>query len=241
MGGTEGETAVELQVLKGDQWEVHGNYSPIQSVVAIHKAKSLEKAGGYDAVRVIKLFYDSDGDLDREEIIHKWPAAATADRGISSQEPPELRGPPQVAAPSKAKPSKGKPSSRPKPSKSAKRRPKPAGKAGRGFIFLLTALLVLAAALFLVSTKTSLFTDSAEKPHSIAQPAEISPMDKWMVLGNGVKIRAQPSMKANSVGTLEAGAKIKVTGKTDVGGATWYRVIRYGGKYGYLPAAAFNE
>ncbi|MEE8393729.1 MAG: cyclic nucleotide-binding domain-containing protein [Rhodospirillales bacterium] len=53
-------------------------------------------------------------------------------------------------------------------------------------------------------------------------------------------IRSQPSAKSQQVGRLEAGGKVKVTGKTVTGGAAWYRIVRYGGKHGYVPETALK-
>ncbi len=51
-------------------------------------------------------------------------------------------------------------------------------------------------------------------------------------------IRSMASEKGQKVGLLEVGDTISVTGKTERNGQLWYRVMRYGGRDGYVPVDA---
>ena len=47
-------------------------------------------------------------------------------------------------------------------------------------------------------------------------------------------IHEWPSFQARQAGNVEGGETVRVTGTTIADGMTWYRVIRYGGKIGFI-------
>ena len=51
-------------------------------------------------------------------------------------------------------------------------------------------------------------------------------------------IREWPSPDARQVGTIKKGDSIEVDGQTTLGGIDWYRVVRFGGKAGFVESRA---
>ncbi|MEE8393287.1 MAG: SH3 domain-containing protein [Rhodospirillales bacterium] len=75
----------------------------------------------------------------------------------------------------------------------------------------------------------------------VSTATEIVRLNKSMVLTRRGKILSQPAIKSGIVGYFEKGAVLKVTGKIEKEGIVWYRIVRYGGRYGYLPSFALAE
>jgi len=53
-------------------------------------------------------------------------------------------------------------------------------------------------------------------------------------------IHEWPSFQARQVGNVEGGEAVRVNGTTTADGMTWYRVIRYGGKIGFIDINAID-
>lgn len=84
--------------------------------------------------------------------------------------------------------------------------------------------LVVAAVLVLAAAATAQTT---------SQP-RLEPLEGEYVATTRTNVRQQPSSQAQRVGRLEAGAKVRVTGK--VAGASWYAVVQDDGKTGFVAA-----
>ena len=53
-------------------------------------------------------------------------------------------------------------------------------------------------------------------------------------------IHEWPSLQARRVGSIEGGGTVRVSGTTTADGINWYRVIRYGGKIGFIDVNAID-
>ena len=53
-------------------------------------------------------------------------------------------------------------------------------------------------------------------------------------------IHEWPSLQARQVGNVEGGETVRVNGTTAADGLSWYRVIRYGGKTGFIDVNAID-
>lgn len=212
------EAEIEVQVQSGDRWHVHQSFPPDRSMIAIHKAKSLEGKGVGGNVRVVKALYDGNGSLRREEILYH-------DRKASGMPLPEPAGRQEGAWYDDYDPDAEQ-----------------EGASGsRLWIWLLLVTAVVAGILGYMAWRGDLKVGSLREMFSLVpRSIEVIPMDTSMLVLNAAKIRAQPSAKSQVVGVLVVGSMAKVTGKVVIQGLTWYRVARRSGEDGFVPAKAIS-
>jgi len=70
-----------------------------------------------------------------------------------------------------------------------------------------------------------------------APPVEIESMSATMAASSNATVRAQPTTRSASLGSIRAGSEVKVTGKTKAG--DWYRVA-HAGKDGFISASLLS-
>jgi uncharacterized caspase-like protein len=63
---------------------------------------------------------------------------------------------------------------------------------------------------------------------------QVTPVDEEMAAVKTANVRAEPSTTSSKIGKLAVGIKVDVTGKTRVGGSTWYRIALANRDIGYV-------
>jgi len=63
----------EIYVLKSGRWELHGNYTPVESAKCVDDAKRLYKAGRHEGVRVVEDTYDPGTKTHEETVVYDSP------------------------------------------------------------------------------------------------------------------------------------------------------------------------
>ena len=63
----------EICVLKSGRWELHANYTPVESVKCVEDAKRLYKAGRHEGVRVVEDTYDPGTKTHEETVVYDSP------------------------------------------------------------------------------------------------------------------------------------------------------------------------
>jgi hypothetical protein len=70
---------------------------------------------------------------------------------------------------------------------------------------------------------------------------DVIPMSAKMYVSKATAIRQAPSKAGMKVGMLTLRNRIQVTGKISVNNATWYEIVRFDGRAGYVAASSLSR
>jgi hypothetical protein len=70
---------------------------------------------------------------------------------------------------------------------------------------------------------------------------KISPMSAKMVVSKASAIRQAPSQDGMKVGVLTLRDRVQVTGKITANNATWYEIVRFDGRAGYVTTNSLSR
>ncbi|MBT3766794.1 MAG: SH3 domain-containing protein [Rhodospirillaceae bacterium] len=70
---------------------------------------------------------------------------------------------------------------------------------------------------------------------------DVTPMSAKMVVSKATAIRQAPSESGMKVGMLTLRDRVQVTGKINANNATWYEIVRFDGRAGYVSATSLSR
>ncbi|GAB6051197.1 hypothetical protein JCM17960_00170 [Magnetospira thiophila] len=80
------------------------------------------------------------------------------------------------------------------------------------------------------------------EPQPAPRPSyRVQVMDETLYAVKTANVRSEPSATSDKLGLLDAGRPVGVTGRTEVSGATWYRVALANGEAGYVYGSLLGE
>ncbi|GAB6051222.1 hypothetical protein JCM17960_00420 [Magnetospira thiophila] len=80
------------------------------------------------------------------------------------------------------------------------------------------------------------------EPQPAPRPSyRVQMMDETLFAVKTANVRSEPSATSDKLGLLDAGRPVGVTGRTEVSGATWYRVALANGEAGYVYGSLLDE
>ncbi|GAB6051204.1 hypothetical protein JCM17960_00240 [Magnetospira thiophila] len=80
------------------------------------------------------------------------------------------------------------------------------------------------------------------EPQPAPRPSyRVQAMDETLFVVKTANVRSEPSATSDKLGLLDAGRPVGVTGRTEVSGATWYRVALTNGEAGYVYGSLLDE
>ncbi|GAB6051211.1 hypothetical protein JCM17960_00310 [Magnetospira thiophila] len=80
------------------------------------------------------------------------------------------------------------------------------------------------------------------EPQPAPRPSyRVQAMDETLFVVKTANVRSEPSATSDKLGLLDAGRPVGVTGRTEISGATWYRVALANGEAGYVYGSLLGE
>ena len=104
-------------------------------------------------------------------------------------------------------------------------------------LLVLEVMIEISAGRNLIGGRDGLFISESTFALSNAEVIH-TPMKADVRVVQPTDIRELPTTFASKVGKLDFGTELRIEGKTTVDEEVWYRVQRFGGKIGYIPASS---
>jgi hypothetical protein len=70
---------------------------------------------------------------------------------------------------------------------------------------------------------------------------DVTPMKAIMIVLTASPIRQSPAKSSMKVGTLKPKGRVQVTGTIKANKASWYEIVRFDGRPGYVPATSLSR